>query len=378
MRHSAVGDIGGSQQRLDIVPRRADAPADNGAPNAANAPVIVATNVVPFARPRREMAAADGAAAVSLDPAGRPAPYWPGRDRRILTLLVLSLILHGGLYFIFNRPAEPMVSIGVEAISVELVPGTNTPVGAASNPGEQQVQTAPEPDQKREDETAKAEDQPPPVEEAKPVEDTPPSDVAAVDPKAEPETEPEPAAEAPPEPEKAAALPADEPLETRQPEVAAVPSKTTPAEPEPSKPETKPEVKPQPVQHHETKPKPEHNKPDARRKTASREAERPGPRASAASGTGAGRSQSYSNWMGLVYAHLARYQRANQANQGLVVVRFSLDASGHVRSVSVARSSGFANLDAEAQGAVRRASPFPPPPLGTSSVTAPIRYRSTS
>jgi periplasmic protein TonB len=374
MRQTALGDTDGDRQRLDIVPARHDAPAGDGVPNAANAPVIVATNVVPFTRARRETQAVDDAATVSLDPAGRPAPYWPARDRRILALLILSLLIHGGLYYVFNRPAEPMISIGVEAISVELVPGTNSPAGMAAAPGEQQAQTAPEPEQKREDETAKVEDQPPPVEEAKPVEDQPPpTDLAAVEPKQEP------VVETPPEPEKAVTLPADEPLETHAPKVAAVPPEPMPVEPEPPKSQTKPEVKPQPVQHREPKPKQPAAHPKAdRQKTASREAERPGSRTSAAGGTGPGRSQSYSNWIGLVYAHLARYQRANQANQGLVVVRFSLDASGSVRSVSVARSSGFANLDAEAQAAVRRASPFPPPPLGTSSVTAPIRYRSAS
>src|SRR5690349_14336802 len=149
MRQTALGDTNGERQRLDIVPRRHDAPADDAVPNAANAPVIVATNVVPFTRSRRETSAADHLAAVSLDPAGRPAPYWPVRDRRILALLVLSLLVHGGLYFVFNRPAEPMISIGVEAVSVELVPGTNTPVGAGANAGEQQTPTAPDPAQKR-------------------------------------------------------------------------------------------------------------------------------------------------------------------------------------------------------------------------------------
>src|SRR3954463_955293 len=144
MRQTAVGDMSGSRQRLDFVATRDNAPAGDGAPNAANAPIIVATNVVPFTPARRDPTVAEGVATLSPDPAGRPAPYWPGRDRRavMLALLVLSLLVHGGLYFIFNRPAEPMISIGVEAISVELVPGTNTPAGLASASGEAQEQTA--------------------------------------------------------------------------------------------------------------------------------------------------------------------------------------------------------------------------------------------
>src|SRR4051794_35860924 len=164
MRQTAVGDMSGSRQRLDFVATRDNAPAGDGTPDAANAPIIVATNVVPFTPARRDPTVADGVATLSLDPAGRPAPFWPGRDRRavMLALLVMSLLVHAGLYFIFNRPAEPMISIGVEAISVELVPGTNMPVGVAANPGEKQEPTAPEPDQKREDETAKVEEQTPP------------------------------------------------------------------------------------------------------------------------------------------------------------------------------------------------------------------------
>src|SRR5262249_21142077 len=175
-----------------------------------------------------------------------------------------------------------------------------------------------------------------------------------------------------------AALPAEPTPPEPEPEIAVAPPEPKPVEPKPAAP-PKVQAKPQPAPTHETRPKqPARARSDARQKSASREAELPGPGATAESGAGPGRSQNYSNWIGTVYAHLARYQRRNQTNAGLVVVRFGLDASGRVTRVSLARSSGFADLDQEAQAAVRRASPFPAPPLGVSDVTAPIRYRPAS
>src|SRR5262245_25576322 len=127
--------MSGSQNRTDLVATRdLTAPAAGDA-STTSAPVVVASNVVPFARARREPTPANDAVSLAFDPAQRPAPYRPRRDRRavMLGLLALSLLVHGGLYFIFSRPPEPMVSIGVEAISVEIVPGTNSPAGVAAD-----------------------------------------------------------------------------------------------------------------------------------------------------------------------------------------------------------------------------------------------------
>jgi TonB family protein len=59
-----------------------------------------------------------------------------------------------------------------------------------------------------------------------------------------------------------------------------------------------------------------------------------------------------------------RYPQAARARgaQGNPAVTFSIDASGRVLSVSLTRSSGDPNIDAESLAMVRRASPFPPPP----------------
>jgi TonB family protein len=51
--------------------------------------------------------------------------------------------------------------------------------------------------------------------------------------------------------------------------------------------------------------------------------------------------------------------------RGTAKIRFSIDKSCGVASVSVLRSSGQADLDLEGVALVRRASPFPPPPAGT-------------
>jgi protein TonB len=53
-----------------------------------------------------------------------------------------------------------------------------------------------------------------------------------------------------------------------------------------------------------------------------------------------------------------------RASHGVAIVSFSIDASGQVTAVSLGRSAGDASLDAEALATVRRASPFPPPPVG--------------
>lgn len=55
-----------------------------------------------------------------------------------------------------------------------------------------------------------------------------------------------------------------------------------------------------------------------------------------------------------------------------------MDRAGHVLAVRLARSSGSASLDEEAQALVRRAEPLPPPPAelpGTTlTLDVPIRF----
>jgi colicin import membrane protein len=58
------------------------------------------------------------------------------------------------------------------------------------------------------------------------------------------------------------------------------------------------------------------------------------------------------------YTETARQRRA----KGIAIVGFILDESGQIRSVSLLRSSGEADLDVESVALVHRAAPFPPPP----------------
>jgi TonB family protein len=60
------------------------------------------------------------------------------------------------------------------------------------------------------------------------------------------------------------------------------------------------------------------------------------------------------------YPETARQRRA----KGTAIIGFVLDELGQITSVSLLRSSGEADLDAESVALVNRAAPFPPPPPG--------------
>src|SRR6516164_6702281 len=120
-----AGEEMSSQDRLDLVSARAldlNAVVPGGRDSSTPAPVIAASNVVPFLRVRREPAAIEPTPPLSADPSQRPAPDAQGPEGRlwIIAFFVLSLLVHGGLYAVLNREPEPMASIGLEAISVEI------------------------------------------------------------------------------------------------------------------------------------------------------------------------------------------------------------------------------------------------------------------
>jgi protein TonB len=292
----------------------------------------------------------------------RPAPDLTDKETRtrILALVALSLLIHAGLYLATNREPEPMASIGLEAISVEIVLGANAPAGAGNTPSESPTQSAPTPVQQTEPDRTEVQEQ------------KPPDQTAAVQPDATPQTTPPPEEQPqPPEPQQPEAV---------QPQAA--PITEAPVAQEPVKPQPKPAPK-QPPKHEATpKPAPKHEaKPKAAPKREATPSERPGPRANAANGVGAGRSASDANYRGMVAAHLARYKRfppeaERSGAQGSASVRFVLSGSGGVTSVSLVRGTGVAALDQEAVAMVHRASPFPAPPNGRSvSFTVPVSYK---
>ena len=87
---------------------------------------------------------------------------------------------------------------------------------------------------------------------------------------------------------------------------------------------------------------------------------------------------SVSAYLAAVAGRVARNKPAGSTAaqaQGVVVVAFSVTASGSAAGIRVARSSGHGVLDQAALGAVRRASPFPPPPPGAPrSFSVPMRF----
>lgn len=81
----------------------------------------------------------------------------------------------------------------------------------------------------------------------------------------------------------------------------------------------------------------------------------------------------------LIWQEIAAHKPSGLGRRGTAHVTFSLDASGRVRSLTLARSSGDAMLDARAMAAVRFAAPFAPPPAALAPAdlvfTVPLEFR---
>jgi TonB family protein len=67
-----------------------------------------------------------------------------------------------------------------------------------------------------------------------------------------------------------------------------------------------------------------------------------------------------------------------RTEEGVVLLKFSLDRNGHVLAHSIAQSSGYADLDNEAMGMIIRAEPLPPFPANMTQaqidLAVPIRF----
>ncbi|MGF9565200.1 energy transducer TonB [Neorhizobium sp. JUb45] len=91
-------------------------------------------------------------------------------------------------------------------------------------------------------------------------------------------------------------------------------------------------------------------------------------------------SMSPQRWQGRLAAHLERRKKypaaaRSRREEGTVSVRFQIDNSGNVLSVSLSRSSGSDALDQEVLALMKRASPVPAPPAGVNkTITVPIRF----
>lgn len=115
-------------------------------------------------------------------------------------------------------------------------------------------------------------------------------------------------------------------------------------------------------------------------RTAKAEVAQSNRNAATATANGAGRSVSPAKWQSRLMSHLERrkrYPSASRSNreEGTVYVRFRIDDSGNVLSVSLSRSSGYPTLDSAVLDMVRAASPVPAPPAGVNkTITAPVRF----
>jgi periplasmic protein TonB len=149
------------------------------------------------------------------------------------------------------------------------------------------------------------------------------------------------------------------PAPTPEPVIAPKP-KLVLEKPKP-KPTAKPRVKP--VKPAPTPPAPAAAKPAPPSPSSAPAAAPAAAQASVSSATAAAKA----SWQSQLLGHLARYKRyPEQARrrgiQGTSQVRFSLDRSGNVLSVALAKSSGNSALDNATLSMIRRASPVPVPP----------------
>ena len=97
-------------------------------------------NVIPFRRPRD--AARSTAPEIALPSEERASPLARlTRERmRLLAFAAISLAVHAGLFVAFWREPDPLASIGVEVISLEIVVGADAPAGVATKPAENETQ----------------------------------------------------------------------------------------------------------------------------------------------------------------------------------------------------------------------------------------------
>ena len=88
-------------------------------------------------------------------------------------------------------------------------------------------------------------------------------------------------------------------------------------------------------------------------------------------------------WQTSLVRHLEQYKRypseaQSRGEEGVVLLSFSVDRTGHVLERHVVQSSGYPALDDEVMAMIERAQPLPPfPPTMTEAkldLTVPIRF----
>ncbi len=93
--------------------------------------------------------------------------------------------------------------------------------------------------------------------------------------------------------------------------------------------------------------------------------------------------EAVATWQGQLAAHLSRFQRyppeaQQRREQGVVLMRITLDRAGNVLAMTMERTSGYPDLDAEAAAWIKRATPLPPIPPDISgdhaNLVIPLRF----
>lgn len=186
------------------------------------------------------------------------------------------------------------------------------------------------------------------------------------EPESEPEPKPEPPQPPPPEPAK--------------------PEPPPPPKPAPVKPLPKPTPRPAPVAAPLAEPAPTDtpattDAPAAQPvMTDSAATATPAPAANAvALGNPAARQAERNDYLRIVWARIMRFRPDRVRLTGTTRLSFALGLDGNLLSVEIAESSGSDLLDRTALDAVRRAAPFPPPPLGSTladlAFSIPFQFR---
>jgi protein TonB len=308
-------------------------------PPSSPSPAADLSNVIPFKRGRRA-GAEPATPPVTISPEDRPAPPPPGTSvAKQIALVVCSVAAHGLLLFAFWEEPRPLASIGIEAITVEIMVGDNLPPAPKSGEPAEEVRA----------EEVKADD--------KPLEEKQERVAEARETETAKEEQADQPKEQPPDKRDELAM-----VESPQAETPTAPPRETP--PDVNAVITPPREQPKEARPVEPKAKQPVQKKSDEKKTEQKKVTRQTP-SEAAGGVGRQSVASDANYNGMVSAHLRRHQRTNTTGvMGKGRVTFSINGSGSVTSVSVAQSTGAAVLDQEMVASVRRASPFPAPPDG--------------
>ncbi|MDI7860708.1 TonB family protein [Rhizobiaceae bacterium n13] len=335
----------------------------------------------------------------------------PPKGGKVFATCIGSFLVHAVLFYALavNLVAEPQEAVEEAGaiVSVTLLGNAEFDEMAAGDSAEEVL---PEPEVVEAEQVQPEQVQP--VETAQvqpaempPVETVMPQPTVTAEPVEQIEAEPvatlEPQvlmSEVPAEPVVSQPITALQPMEeppAEMAEVQPVAPVEKPIEPEPEKtPETKkPPEKPKAKEIKEAKPKEPKRKPKSGSKGEQKQDNKRGDadgqqsadsvkNGSQASGrrSSASGSAAVANYPGKVQAKIRRSVRVPTAlkrkHAGTsVLVRLTIGSSGSLTGVSVARSSGVAELDRLVVDGVRRASPFPPLPAGKStwSFTQPVQ-----